>query len=43
MTPVAGETSAYFGGNAVVPVPAAVWLFGAALGLIGLVRRKVAG
>ncbi|MCC7258949.1 MAG: VPLPA-CTERM sorting domain-containing protein [Gammaproteobacteria bacterium] len=26
----------------VVPVPAAVWLFGSALGLIGLVRRRLA-
>jgi hypothetical protein len=28
--------------TAVVPVPAAVWLFGSALGLLGWVRRKVA-
>ncbi len=46
--PGAGEvTSAYFGGNApvvqVVPVPAAAWLFGSALGLAGLLRRKSAG
>jgi hypothetical protein len=40
MTPVAGETSAYFGGNTVVPVPAAAWLFGSAFGLMGLLRRK---
>ncbi len=40
MTPVAGQTSAYFGGNAVVPVPAAAWLFGSAFGLMGLLRRK---
>ena len=42
MTPVAGETSAYFGGNAVVPVPAAAWLFGSAFGLLGVLRRKIA-
>jgi hypothetical protein len=40
MTPVAGQTSAYFGGNTVVPVPAAAWLFGSAFGLMGLLRRK---
>ena len=36
-------TSGFFGGGklAVVPVPAAVWLFGAGLlGLIGVARRK---
>jgi hypothetical protein len=27
---------------AVVPVPAAVWLFGSALGLMGLARRRAA-
>jgi len=27
-------------GNAVVPVPAAVWLFGSALGLLGWLRRR---
>ncbi len=39
-------TSAWFGGNAasieVVPVPAAVWLFGSAFGVLALVRRKIA-
>lgn len=42
-THVAGMTvgpgSAYFGGNAVVPVPAAVWLLGSALGALGWLRR----
>ena len=34
---------AVFDGDvAVVPVPAAVWLFGSALGLMGVMRRKVA-
>jgi hypothetical protein len=28
--------------NAVIPVPAAVWLFGSALGLLGWVRRRAA-
>jgi hypothetical protein len=44
MTPVGGETSAYFGGNAsVVPVPAAAWLFGAALvALVPARRRRLA-
>lgn len=29
-------------GDTVVPAPAAVWLFGSALGVMGLVRRKLA-
>jgi hypothetical protein len=29
------------GPNAVVPVPAAVWLFGSAMGLLGMIRRRV--
>lgn len=33
--PVSGASSAFFGGNAVVPVPAAAWLFGSAVGLAG--------
>ena len=42
-----GINSAYFGGdtlagNTVVPVPAAAWLFGSALGLIGWLRRRTA-
>ena len=36
-------TSVWVGNNAVVPVPAAVWLFGSGLiGLVGLARRKKA-
>lgn len=35
-----GPGSAYFGGNAVVPVPAAVWLLGSALGVLGWIRRR---
>lgn len=37
-------TSAWFGdgdGFTVVPVPAAVWLFGSAIGLLGFVRRRI--
>lgn len=33
-------TSAWFGGTAVVPVPAAVWLLGSALGVLGWLRRR---
>jgi hypothetical protein len=35
-------TSSYFTASAVVPVPAAVWLMGSALGLLGWIRRKAA-
>jgi hypothetical protein len=28
--------------STVIPVPAAVWLFGSALGLLGVARRKLA-
>lgn len=37
-----GNTSGKFAGSTVVPVPAAVWLFGSALGILGWVRRKAA-
>jgi len=37
-----GPGSAFFGGSTVVPVPAAAWLFGSALGLLGLSRRRLA-
>jgi hypothetical protein len=42
-----GETNAIFDnqlqiGPAVVPVPAAVWLFGSAMGLLGVIRRRAA-
>jgi hypothetical protein len=36
-----GVTSAQFAGSTLVPVPAAVWLFGSGLiGLVGVARRK---
>lgn len=43
MTAVNGQTSSYFGGNAVVPVPAAAWLFGGALAGLASLRRRSAG
>ena len=38
---IAGTTSGNIFQFAVVPVPAAVWLFGSALGLLGFVRRRM--
>ena len=35
-----GNTSGKFAGSTVVPVPAALWLFGSGLGLLGWMRRK---
>lgn len=37
-----GNTSGKFAGSTVVPIPAAVWLFGSALGMLAWLRRKVA-
>ena len=37
-----GEAMTFSTINPAVPVPAAVWLFGSALGLLGWVRRRVA-
>ena len=37
-----GEAMTFSVNNPAVPVPAAVWLFGSALGLLGWVRRRVA-
>jgi hypothetical protein len=43
MTSATGETMYVLEGTtAIVPVPAAVWLFGSALGLLAWVRRRVA-
>lgn len=41
-TPVAYVVSGSLVGVGVVPIPAAVWLFGSALGLLGWLRRKAA-
>jgi len=35
-----GNSSGKFAGSTVVPVPAAIWLFGSGLGLLGWFRRK---
>jgi hypothetical protein len=37
---VTGNTSGKFAGSTVVPIPAAVWLFGSALGMLGWARRR---
>jgi hypothetical protein len=37
---VTDNTSGQFAGSAAVPVPAAVWLFGSALGMLGWMRRR---
>ncbi len=37
---VSGNTSGKFAGSSVVPIPAAAWMFGSALGLLGWVRRQ---
>jgi hypothetical protein len=37
-----GNTSGKFAGSTVVPIPAAMWLFGSALGMLAWLRRKVA-
>lgn len=46
--PLSGVLHAYTASQAdlagfVRPVPAAVWLFGSALGLMGVMRRKISG
>jgi hypothetical protein len=35
-----GNTSGQFAGSTAVPVPAAVWLFGSGLGILGWMRRR---
>jgi hypothetical protein len=42
LNPFCHSDSGYRLGFTAVPVPAAIWLFGSALGLIGWMRRKVA-
>ncbi len=39
---LSGNTSGKFAGSTVVPVPAAVWLFGSALGMLAWLRRRSA-
>lgn len=38
-----GDGVGYYFAEQVVPVPPAVWLFGSALGLMGVLRRKISG
>ena len=42
ITSNAGTGDISFGTQAAVPVPAAVWLFGSAIGLLGALRRRMA-
>jgi hypothetical protein len=35
-----GNTSGQFAGSTAVPIPAAVWLFGSGLGMLGWMRRR---
>ncbi len=42
LKPQTGNTSLYRVELSIVPVPAAVWLFGSALGLLGVARRRAA-
>lgn len=39
---ISGNTSGKFAGSTVVPIPAAVWLFGSALGMLAWTRRRPA-
>jgi hypothetical protein len=42
LNPDVTETYATFSPSSIVPIPAAVWLFGSALGLLAWMRRKTA-